>query len=441
MDFPLRWERALGYQLGGMVSAVVNDRRYVYLTGISHESTPRTARVWCLDGDGCDVWVHELSHPDEHRFACVFPNILHIPDKGVCLFYSSGSSDNDHPHPGYTRLCDAGTGELIWEGRTRSHHAGNGSCVAVDINGDGETELLFWDSTTVFCLNAATGAEKWHFDDRVRICHGRPTVYDVNGNGLPELVFGTEYSNDDGTSSLVALDGGGQVVWRTDGPIDDLGSTPVICTDADGDGAPEFYITGLDLEGRSGEEFSSLWAFDVNGHLIYRAPCGCGGLAVAPLADDGHISGAGMTNSRDGGRHGLAEIRCFDLRDGSLEWSIPAPRVYLDAQNPVAADLSGDGRCDLLLCTGNPSDYGRSNRWEPFADIYAVSGQGEVLWTTTVSDNVHQPFVDDIDDDGRNELLLPGADGMLRCCETPGIASETPWEMTGGGVERRYATP
>ena len=119
-------------------------------------------------------------------------------------------------------------------------------------------------------------------------------------------------------------------------------------------------IAGLDLEHRNGEEWSSVWCFDHTGELLYRAPCGCGGLAVGPLMGDGHLYGVGMTNSRDGGSHGLAEIRCLNLSDGTLAWSHPVDRVYLDAQNPVMADVScpapalwlekgGGGQCSAVL--------------------------------------------------------------------------------------------
>ncbi len=439
VDFPLRWKRDVGYQLAGVVGADIDGPHCLFMTGISRGGAQRTAKVWCLDSGGDEVWSHELSHPDEQRLVCVYPNIVRPSNGAPCLFYSYGSSDNDHPQPGYARLCDCVTGEAAWETRTRSHHAGNGSCLCVDIDGDGASELLFWDSNTVFCLDAEAGSEKWRFDDRLQICHGRPTLADVNGDGLPELVFGTEYANDDSASSLVALDGHGDVVWRTDGIPDDLGSTPIICADADGDGAPEFYVTGLDLEGRGHERWSSLWAFGLDGRPTYRAPCGCGGLAVAPFCAQDHLSGAGITNSRDGGAHGKAEIRCLDLRDGSVEWSRPLPRVYLDAQNPVAADVTGDGTPDLVAATGNPSGYGHRDAWKPFGDVYAVDGRGNLLWSTTVGDFVHQPFVGDIDGDGRNELLLPCGDGSLLCHGTPGRASAGMWEMTGGGVDRKYA--
>jgi hypothetical protein len=272
----------------------------------------------------------------------------------------------------------------------------------------------------------------------VQICHGRPTLSDVNDDGLPEIVFGTEYGNPDGTSSIVSLDGNGEVVWRHDGFADDLGSTPVICADIDNDGVDEFLINGLDLEHRGHREWSSLWCFNGDGTLRYRTDSGCGGLAIGHLSGDMQLFGVGMTNSRDGGSHKRAEIRCLRLVDGSTKWSTPVPRVYLDCQNPVVADIDGDGRPEVILSTGNPAGYGRRNDMPVFADIFAVDAEGNIIWKTSVADYVHQPFVGDIDGDGRNELLLPGGDGTLTCLRTEGIGS-MPWSLTGGTDRRWYS--
>ncbi|HOM57396.1 MAG TPA: hypothetical protein PLG27_06590, partial [Candidatus Latescibacteria bacterium] len=201
--------------------------------------------------------------------------------------------------------------------RSRSHHAGNGSCIAADLDGDGRPEIAWWDSAHVFCSDLRTGDLRWEYSDRVQICHGRPALAHLRG--IPAIIVGTEYSNPDGTSSVLALDGSGRVLWRKDGFPEDLGSTPVILADVDHDGRDEFVIAGLDLVHRDNRETSSLWCFRDDGELAYRVPCGCGGLAVARVR--GELLAAGITNTRDGGNSGAREVRLFSLPTGGLRHS------------------------------------------------------------------------------------------------------------------------
>jgi hypothetical protein len=442
--FPLRWRIETDWSLAGIVEGHVSGERCLFLTGSRTVGDRHESVVLCINAAGETIWEQVLSHPSQRRTVCVYPNVIDVPGVGVCLFYSTGEGNNGNPKPGEARLVRAIDGSLVWSSPSRSHHVGNGSCLWWgDLDGEGRMEIVWWDSTTIFCETLVTGERRWQYDDRVAICHGRPCLADVDGDGLPEIVAGTEYSNPDGTSSVVALRGTGEVVWRSDGFADDLGSTPVMAADVNGDGRLEFLITGLDLEHRGAREWSSLWCFSDRGELLYRADCGCGSIAALPgefaeASGSVDLCGVGTTNRRDGGTNGVSAIRCFDLRDGSVRWERRIDRTWLDAQNPVAADLTGDGRPDVLCATANPSGYGRDPRWEPYGDVYAVSLAGEILWRHSAPDFVHQPFVTDIDGDGRNEIIIVCADGTVMCFDTPGIAVGDGWSMTGGGSSRLY---
>lgn len=430
------WRKETGYQLNGIVSGMVDGRVRLYLSGFRSVSGRRESAVFCISAEGETVWETRVTDPLEERLVSVFPNLIDDPFLGLCLFYSYGSSDNARPRPGYARLVRAESGDVVWEVRTRSHHAGNGSCIAADLDGDGRPEIAWWDSANVFCSDLRTGDLRWKYSDLVQICHGRPALARLRGSSA--IIVGTEYSNPDGTSSVLALDGSGSVLWRKDGFPEDLGSTPVILADIDRDGRDEFVIAGLDLVHRDNRETSSLWCFRDDGELVYRVPCGCGGLAVARVR--GELLAAGITNTRDGGNSGAREVRLFSLATGELKHSHPLPRAYLDAQNPVAADLDGDGLPDFLLATGNPSGYGNDPSFAPYADVHIVRADGATLWTQTFPDYIHQPFVSDVDGDGRNEMLLPCGDGSLCCIRTPGIATGSVWPCTGGSCSRWYGS-
>ena len=436
-DFPQKWSLDTGYHLAGIIAAPHhNGTSLLILTGVQFVDGKRESALLAVSASGSIIWSSEIKHSSENRNICVYPNIVEAPGIGTCVFYSTGSTNIQKP--GTAHLARVSDGQIIWEIPTRSQHAGNGSCIVTDIDNDDRQEILWWDSANVFCCDLATGTVKWVYNDRIQICHGRPGLSDVNGDGIEELIVGTEYSCDDNTSSILALNGNGEAVWRSDGFADDLGSTPVIVADVNNDGAEEFLITGLDLEGRKNEEWSSLWCFDYKGQLLYRTPCGCGGFAVTRSAN-GELCGAGITSKRDGGTSQVKEARCFRLSDGSMIWSRSLDRVHLDAQNPVSADVTGDGIADFILATGNPSGYGNYDTCEPYSDVHIFDQAGNVVCKMTYPDYVHQLMAGDIDNDGRNELLIPGADGILRCYATPGIASR-PWGMTGGGPKRLYGS-
>jgi len=67
------------------------------------------------------------------------------------------------------------------------------------------------------------------------------------------------------------------------------------------------------------------------------------------------------------------------------------------------------------------------------AGVVAATIDRPIIWRTMVDDYVHQPFVGDIDGDGRNEIIIPGGDGLVTCLRTPGRSAGAPWSMTGGG--------
>ena len=76
----------------------------------------------------------------------------------------------------------------------------------------------------------------------------------------------------------------------------------------------------------------------------------------------------------------------------------------------------------------NPSGYGRSESHPPYTDLYVVDGRGEIQWSHTFPDFALSPLPCDIDGDGRNELIVPCADGRVTCFATEG-RGDAPWEV------------
>lgn len=397
---------------------------------------PHAGFLTCLNASGQQVFKKEA----DSGGISVFPNFLEPPGVGPSIFYASGPYTTGSV--GEACLVSARNAQIIWSKPTTNRFYGNGCCVMADVDGDGSEELVYGDQAAVRCFRAKDGELKWVYNDHISICHGRMAFGDINGDGKAELVLGTEYANEDRTSSVLALDGKGHLVWRKNGIKGDMGSTPAVIIDVDGDGRPEILKVELDLLNQAKMPWAGLFCFRGDGTIKYRADFGCSGMAVGDIDGDGVPEAVGISDSRDGGTLAVDrnEIRCLNLETGRLKWRTPVTRTWLGSQDPSIADLSGKARLDVVVTTSNPSGYGYRKGHPPFGDAYIVNSQGQIVWKTTLPDFIHQPFVSDIDKDGRNELILPCHDGSVRCYSTQGRPGKL-WSLTGANLRRTYCVP
>jgi hypothetical protein len=117
-------------------------------------------------------------------------------------------------------------------------------------------------------------------------------------------------------------------------------------------------------------------------------------------------------------------IRCFDVRvprsrcatcpPGTTVASDPNPagdpcRWSIDLKRPVsrltAADLDDDGRQDLVLGCSDGSLYALAER----------SGQVRILWSVPLGSRVGEPVLADLDGDNHAEILVSAEVGRLYC--------------------------
>ncbi len=432
--YPLKWKATTGLENNGAVAGMVDGKVRLFITGRVHYRNPPPLSGFLVSLDGAGRLLYK--NQAHTGGISVFPSFLEPKGLGACVFYACGAYEPSSV--GEARLVRARDGSTIWSQPTSNQFFGNGSCVLADVDGDGEEELVYGDQAAMRCFRASDGKLKWIYNDRVSICHGRMAYGEINHDSRPELVFGNEYSNPDKTSSVVAMTGGGKVLWRRDGIAGDMGSTPIVLADVDGDGQLEILKVELDLLGREKMPYAGMFCYRGNGSLKYRANFGVSGMAVGDLDGDGILEAVGISDSRDGGSNGKSEIRCLNLKTGRMKWTTPVPRTWLGSQDPVMADLTGGGQLNLLVTTSNPSGYGRRKGVPPYGDVYIVDREGKIVWTTTLPDFIHQPFVSDVDGDGRNEMVLACHDGSIYCYATPGRAGKL-WSVTGGSFRRTYS--
>ena len=150
----------------------------------------------------------------------------------------------------------------------------------VDVNGDGQLEILYAAHDGYIYCTSALAQRLWRYDFR----HGRRLMYasevsvaDLNQDGKAELIF-TTYGLPNNVSTLasgylVALDSQGQVVFDI--------QLPVQCTNGNGKGAPAA-PTVMDTDGNGTLEIL-IQTFG-SGFFIYTVPGSAENLQLWPTA-------------------------------------------------------------------------------------------------------------------------------------------------------------
>ena len=172
--------------------------------------------------------------------------------------------------------------------------------------------------------------------------YSTPAIADVTGDGRPEIVVASL----DGTVEALRMSDGSRI-WSTSVGRTAIQASPVIA-DLDGDGAPDVVIGTMD--GRI------LWLDGPTGHIVRTW-------------------------------HQLEPLHCPPGTDCRPDGFFATPTVV---------DLNGDGVLDIVA----PS-------WDH--TVYAWSSSGPLLWRTYLEDTLwSSPVAADIDGDGRVELVLGG---------------------------------
>ncbi|MEO0211222.1 MAG: PQQ-binding-like beta-propeller repeat protein [candidate division WOR-3 bacterium] len=268
----------------------------------------------------------------------------------------------------------------------------------VDVDGDGLTEIVFGSCDyKMYCLNGATGAQKWSFPTGNRI-YSSPAVADVDGDGSLEVVFG---SDDYKFYCLTGSNGALEWSFTTGNYVD---SHPTI-TDLDGDGLPEIVFGSSDdrlycLNGSGGQK----WSFLTGGDVVC-AP------AVADLDADGDMEV--VFGSKD------YRVYCVDGATGALEWSFLTGNTVISS--PAVADLDGDGVLEAVL---GSTDY----------NVYCVDGATGAQEWLFVTGNVvvSSPAIADADEDGQLEVFIGSYDMNMYCLDGSSGAAE--WASPTSGV-------
>lgn len=252
---------------------------------------------------------------------------------------------------------------------------------------------------------------RWTFDTQ-SAAYGMAACDDLNGDGLPDIVFGC-YRNDGNVYALNGPDG--NLLWSFDAtsPGSDQGcnDVAVLIHDLDGDGLPEVVVPS--------SCYDRTFCFNgADGTLRWTAQTR-GSDSPPVLAD---LSGDGRLEVVHGEFTGW--VRSIDALSGETNWDLLVqPNSWIQTA-PSVLDVDQDGAPDFVVATWS-FQAGQDH-------IYAFRGKDRsLLWKKNISGVVyHGSAIGDLDGDGREEILLGSYNDTLYCLDAQ--TGDTRWTYHAG---------
>ena len=339
---------------------------------------------------------------------------------GVAEYECSGGGMYSYTNTGSQRYRFNGYDNVTNGGEAPCNNlAMHGSAALGDINSDGRVDATFGAlGIRTWSITGDNGSENlgWWFDwDDTQFAS--PALADLNNDGLVEVIAGGDQSPQGRLGhqgGLVrALSGTGQELWqfRTN---EIVYSSPAV-GDVDGDGKPEIVFgTGNFWADNSsgGSDSTKIFVLNHVGKLQWVKDLGAQTLASPALTD---LDGDGRLDIAIGTWEGSQSGKIWGLH-GGYGTNLPGYPVTNAGGNKIVgqvstADFDNDGGQDIVATTGN--------------GVYCYSGKtGELLFTIRSFGSFQSsPLIEDLDGNGRLDIViagtLNGTEGAIERWEMP----------------------
>jgi hypothetical protein len=231
--------------------------------------------------------------------------------------------------------------------------------LVADVNGDGVAELLWGAGATstgsdyLYVSTWATKSIQWQNLDLTGPFVG-PVAGDLDGDGVPEIVFASWGSESDYDSGrIIVLDSRTLAVRAVSAPIVDnlswTGLRDLRLADVDGNGRPEILVAADRLYDGALEayKFTRKNAFVRTAQVIDSETGGFMSVAAADVERDGSLELLG-------GSSGF--VYGYDPATGSKKWRSPV-QMGGSARDLVIGDLDADGALEFTALASGGTPY------------------------------------------------------------------------------------
>jgi len=329
------------------------------------------------------------------------PRVSVFVDSGVWIAESDESNNIARSGPACAPPTAGGFGMPAIEWADTDRHAGGTPAIG-DLDGDGVPEIVYiaegGGGREVRAIRGSDGAEVLTIPStpgRPIGARGHPAIGDIDGDGRLEILA-------TGGGHLRAYAHDGALEWES-AFVFDLSSTAPAIGDLDGDGVPEIVLGRHVFDNRgtlrwtgaggSGSGFSSIADLDgdgraevIAGNTVYDA-AGSIRWQQQSFVLDRYTAVADLDGD---GSPEIVESGAgvaVLLADGTIRW-----RRDEGGGLPVIADFDGDGRADIGVA--GPSKF------------LVYDGNGAVVWQVPSSESMFGASAFDFDGDGAAEAVV-----------------------------------
>lgn len=274
--------------------------------------------------------------------------------------------------------------KLLWKFSMKSASYGSGT--VADMDGDGKPEILFgtyFNDEHLYCMNAKDGSLKWKFKS-----DGGP--FDASNAVVgKEIILG-----DSSTGKLFCIDEKGKEKWTL--MLPNSTDSPPAVADLDGDGKPEIIAGSMwkqngmgDVSVYRSDNQKLVWKKEVKG-CVQSEPC------IIDLNRD-RVPDVIVTSWR-----GDNCVHAISGKDGTEIWKFEyvSDKDGMGLYHGVAAGALTKGG-DIRIVFGTCSTATGS--------VYVLDSAGKLVWKKLLKEYLFAPAtIADVDGDGSAEIFVIG---------------------------------